>query len=265
MDCENHYEKARRIKIEGHRGGRLDYENTLNAYQLAIDHKLDSIEFDIWLTRDKVPIVIHGAANGTLFHDSEVGDIPQGSLFNDLTLEQLKGVVLPNGQAIPTFEELLDLCIGKIYLNCEIKEKNVEVCHILMDILKARNVTNKDLHFSSFKHFQLEELKRLDPSFEFSYLYEPWDEMIPDEYMSHGDIISINHHVMTKEIVDNCHKSGKKVAVWFCARYPESIEYYPSLVEHGIDILITDKPIEFQEFIANLQPTIFCYNSLEKV
>ena len=63
MDCENHYEKARRIKIEGHRGGRLDYENTLNAYQLAIDHKLDSIEFDIWLTRDKVPIVIHGAAN----------------------------------------------------------------------------------------------------------------------------------------------------------------------------------------------------------
>ena len=62
------------MRIEGHRGlGSFEPENTLQAFARAIDEGLDGIELDVanlqhnprlsslqvWLTTDKVPIVIH--------------------------------------------------------------------------------------------------------------------------------------------------------------------------------------------------------------
>ena len=45
------------IVVEGHRGFCAEYpENTLLSYEKAIELGVDAIEFDVWLSKDKVPI-----------------------------------------------------------------------------------------------------------------------------------------------------------------------------------------------------------------
>jgi len=39
--------------------GRYEPENTLQSFARSIDEQLDGIELDVWLTRDKIPVVIH--------------------------------------------------------------------------------------------------------------------------------------------------------------------------------------------------------------
>ena len=48
------------ILTEGHRGYAAKYpENTMISFEAALALPLDAIEFDIWLTKDKVPVLIH--------------------------------------------------------------------------------------------------------------------------------------------------------------------------------------------------------------
>ena len=138
--------------VEGHRGGRFDYENTISAFKQAIDKNLYGVEFDIWLTKDKIPVVIHGVDDGHIGYDSEAFNVRKDSLIWELTLQQIKSITLPNGETIPTFEELLDICGNKIKLNIEIKDKNLEICQIALNMLIEKGVSNKMAWFTSFKH-----------------------------------------------------------------------------------------------------------------
>jgi glycerophosphoryl diester phosphodiesterase len=48
------------IVVEGHRGYCAKYpENTMISFEAAMDLGVDAIEFDVWLTADKVPVLIH--------------------------------------------------------------------------------------------------------------------------------------------------------------------------------------------------------------
>ena len=50
------------FEVQGHRGARgLRPENTLSAFELAIDLGVTSIETDVHLTRDGVPVLFHDA------------------------------------------------------------------------------------------------------------------------------------------------------------------------------------------------------------
>ena len=48
------------IVVEGHRGWAANYpENTMLSYIKAMELGVDAIEFDVWLTSDKVPVLMH--------------------------------------------------------------------------------------------------------------------------------------------------------------------------------------------------------------
>ena len=50
----------KKILVEGHRGYAAKYpENTMISFEAAMDMGVDAIEFDVWLTADKVPVIIH--------------------------------------------------------------------------------------------------------------------------------------------------------------------------------------------------------------
>lgn len=50
------------IEVQGHRGARgLLPENTLSSFEIALDHGVSSIETDVHLTRDDVPVLFHDA------------------------------------------------------------------------------------------------------------------------------------------------------------------------------------------------------------
>jgi glycerophosphoryl diester phosphodiesterase len=81
--------------LQGHRGARaLKPENTLPAFEVALDLGVTSIETDVHLTRDGLPILIHDAAiNPQLCRRLSAGTVPDPTsqpFVSSLTLVQLR-------------------------------------------------------------------------------------------------------------------------------------------------------------------------------
>lgn len=106
------------MKIIGHRGYSAKYpENTLMAFQAAMDAGADMIEFDVLLSKDMIPVIIHDETlNRTTNGKGKV---------SDFSLNELKKLNAGQDQTIPTLEEVLALTKGKISLHVEIKTEAV--------------------------------------------------------------------------------------------------------------------------------------------
>ena len=105
--------------VTAHRGAcAIQPENTLPAMRAAVAASADMIEFDLRLTRDGVPILLH---DPTLDRTTTLHGRPE-----DLTLEELrKGTArMPDGTpapgvGVPTFEEVLREMRGKAGMNIQ--------------------------------------------------------------------------------------------------------------------------------------------------
>ena len=130
----------REILVHGHRGARAwRPENTIPAFQFAIDHGVDVLELDLAVTKDNVLVVSH---NPTLAPNSYPGErickgpalAPQTPI-HTMTLAEVRqydcgSVALanfPTQIAVPdtkvaTFDEVLDLAKGTtVQFNVETK------------------------------------------------------------------------------------------------------------------------------------------------
>jgi glycerophosphoryl diester phosphodiesterase len=95
-------------------------ENTLIAINSAIDLGVDMVEIDVRLTKDGVPILMHG---------NRVDGTTSGTGFvKDLTWEELQTLDAGAwrgdkfaGQSICSLEETLDVTVGRVALNLDVK------------------------------------------------------------------------------------------------------------------------------------------------
>jgi glycerophosphoryl diester phosphodiesterase len=89
-------------QLIAHRGGPVyNPENTMMAFQHAIDIGSDWIEFDVQRTSDNVLVVIH---------DETVDRTTNGSgTVSEMTLDQIQGLDAGSGQQVPTFEQVIAL------------------------------------------------------------------------------------------------------------------------------------------------------------
>ena len=164
------------IYIEGHRGmNRRFYQNTLKSFSQAISCSIDSIEFDVWLTKDKIPVIMHGGDEGQLAPHFKVED--KSLLVNNITFEEIRKLEYKKDpeQKIPTLEEVLDLCKDKIFLNIEIKDPNIEeTFDKVVKLLEQKKMFNQ-IDISSFVHGYhplIEKYKKEhEEKIEFGYLY----------------------------------------------------------------------------------------------
>jgi len=112
---------AHRPMIIAHRGARTEApENTAAAFDAALKHPIDGIEFDVQLSADGVPVV---------FHDATLHRIAGSrKRLSSCTLATLRAVDFgiwfdPRfaGEPILTLEEMLDRYAGKTDLYVEVK------------------------------------------------------------------------------------------------------------------------------------------------
>jgi glycerophosphoryl diester phosphodiesterase len=116
--------KANKCKspwIIAHRGFRAKYpENTLIAFQAALNAGVTMIELDVTHTRDGELVVMHdntldrttnGCGPVIDYSLKEVKKLDAGSWFNPIFASQ----------HVPDLEEVLDLINGKVLVNIEIK------------------------------------------------------------------------------------------------------------------------------------------------
>jgi glycerophosphoryl diester phosphodiesterase len=139
------------MKIIGHRGAAgSELENTLASFQAAIDMGVYAIELDVRKTKDNQLVVCHDDFLSRISDDSR--------LISEVTLKQLQKIPLYSGANIPTLSEALEV-IGSKLVYIELKQTGC--AKVLLDTLSKFPKAN--VHVVSFKHGELEKLRKLAP------------------------------------------------------------------------------------------------------
>jgi glycerophosphoryl diester phosphodiesterase len=141
----------------GHRGASaLAAENTLRAFELAIEHGLDMAELDVHLSKDRRLVVIHDAdlrrVAGSPHHVA------------DLTAAQLAGF------DIPSLTDVFALARGKLGIYVELKEPNTGVA--LGELIRSGAAEGVTLIGGSFAPQLVAELRDAAPEAPRSVLFE---------------------------------------------------------------------------------------------
>ena len=142
-----------KIVTEGHRGiCGLYPENTLLSYEKAIDMGVESIEFDVWLSKDKVPVLMH---DGNPFRTCGVS----GHL-RDMELEEIK-------KLCPSFKEKFgdNYRIASDHFNKAIEEIDKTIAD-LEKVKTSLTKSNRQLRLANDKASDLtiEKLTKNNPT-----------------------------------------------------------------------------------------------------
>jgi glycerophosphoryl diester phosphodiesterase len=101
-------ERPARPMVVAHRGASIEQpENTIAAFEAAIDAGADAVEFDVRMTADGHAVVMH---------DPDVSRMTDGTgLVSELTLDEIREL------GVPTAEEALRCLAGRAGADIEIK------------------------------------------------------------------------------------------------------------------------------------------------
>jgi glycerophosphoryl diester phosphodiesterase len=164
-------ERLRRPIVVAHRGNqKMEPENTLAAFRLALSQGADALETDLRFTRDDQLV---------LFHDPTLERTTDGNgALRDSTLAQIKALQTrhPNGslsdERVPTLLELLGATGGQTPLLLELKDPlflEARYGQILVDILKATNMLDK-VALVSFHFEYVEAVQRVEPALPIGFI-----------------------------------------------------------------------------------------------
>lgn len=160
--------------VYAHRGASgYAPENTLEAFSLAVEMGADGVELDAHLTRDGEIVVTH---------DERIDRVSDGSgRVADMTLAELKRFrfnrTFPeySGATIPTLREVFEL-LGPtgLHINVELKNSCIDYPGLerkVIELAAEENILDRII-FSSFNHYSMLRVKRIDSSLYCGLLYE---------------------------------------------------------------------------------------------
>ena len=243
----------KQILVEGHRGFCAKYpENTMISFQAALELGVDAIEFDVWLTADKVPVLIHdGNCRRTCAQDVHV---------RDLTLEQVKKLRATyeekfgdtfKGQdiEIPTLEELLILCRERyphIKLGVEIKEYTEENVDLTVALLKKYGFFDT-CYFYAFNGRIIKYLKTKYNGRTMGYPDFQMAEYEPDTYSYYCELgLSLNF--VRSEILPIYLAKGLPIHM-YCADTEADVRM---CIEKGADLITANDPTALLKVLGRL-------------
>ena len=248
------------IKITAHRGSSLKApENTIAAFQKAIDDMADYIELDVQQTSDGAIIVMH---DPNVYRTTGVN-----SYVWQMTLEQVKrldaGTFFSQqyaGEKVPTLDEVIKLVKGKTKLNIEIKPSghDTDLTEDVVNIINVNNF-NKDCVITSFDYSTLRKVKEIDKDIEVGYILSVAYGNFYN--MDDIDFFSVNASFLSKITVDAIHNAGKQVHAWTV----DNTVSIKNLANKGVDNIITDVPITAKEVIYSRNTSETLINMIKYV
>lgn len=220
--------------VIAHRGASsmAKFENTIEAFQLAIDMGADYVEFDIRCTKDKKLIVVH---------DPTINN----KKFADLTYREICEMTEPMGYTIPLLIDVLKLCQDKIKLDIELKESGYEKQVVMM--------VREMYHYESFmmKSFidtTVAKIKHLDSNIKTGLLIgvvdgdakRRFNEYFPERRLKacNADFVAPYYSIATREFIIRMHRNQKEVYVWTVDGVAEINRY----MRRRVDGVITNMP-----------------------
>ncbi len=222
------------FRIFAHRGAKsLEPENTLRAFQRAIDLGARWTEFDVQLSADQRLIV---------FHDSEVGRVTNGEgRVAEMSLQQLQALDAGQGERIPTLDAVLDCCLPKMGVNIELKGRGTAapVADLLREYFHRGAIKFEQFLISAFDHRELRVMKRLLPACPLGALFDGRPENIVDSTLSLGaESLNMSYEYLDRELVSEAQHAGLKVYAYTV----NSAHNLKRVLAYGVDGIFTDYP-----------------------
>ena len=243
--------------IIGHRGASAHApENTLAAFQMAIDAGVDGVEFDVQLAKDGVPVVIHDATLKRTggqkdavadLTSKELAKIDVGSWFNKKYPKRANADFAK--ETIPTLAQALRLSKrsnGLIYIELKATDNDYRdlakrVCDVIRDSTMLPRIIVK-----SFKLSAIPEIRHYLPEVQTAALFAPqildylrrrkYIIALAREFGAHQ--ISLHHSLVTKNLTALATQAAMPVTIW-TADNPKWVKRCQKL---GIRALITNDP-----------------------
>jgi glycerophosphoryl diester phosphodiesterase len=242
--------------VMAHRGGRALWpENTLYAFEGAVEMGVDVLEMDIHTTADGVMVVMH---------DDTVDRTTNGSgPILSFTLDELKdldagytwspddGQTFPyrgQGITVPTVEEVFTAFPG-VPLNIEIKQKEPSMVAPFCQLIRDHNLVGKVL-VASFDEETIAEFRVACPEVATStgttetvLLFVLSRLFLEDTYGPPADAAQVPEyrsglHVLAPRFVDAAHNRNLEVHAWTINEEDDM----QRMITLGVDGIITDYP-----------------------
>jgi glycerophosphoryl diester phosphodiesterase len=218
-------EFGQRNLVVAHRGASsAQPENTLAAFEAAVDAGADVVELDVRLTKDGVPVILH---------DPDVSPTTDGAgLVHTLTLAEVKRLDASGGRSgrheVPTLGEALEAITGKAAVDLEIKNIPGEPAfdspdeRVLAATLEAleRDGFSGSVLVSSFNWITIERSKELAPEIPTGFLtvaaIDPWAAFVYARQKGHEFVLPQSAALLDAGagFVEAAHGEGIRVGTW---------------------------------------------------
>ena len=214
--------------VIGHRGCAYEPENTIRAIKKAIDIGVDIVEVDVHLSKDNELVVIH---------DERLDRTTNGKgLVKDFTLEELRQFDAGKGERLPTLQDVIDTCRGKVQLLIELKALGSEI-----KVLKKleENRFRDEVYIISFWHQMIKHVRELDRDIKTGVLFVGHPVNASRLAKETGaNALVLNYKFISKDLVRDAHKDNLKVFVWNVDTEYETKE----MLDLGVDGIGSNKP-----------------------
>lgn len=232
-------------KVYAHRGfSTIAPENTIAAFNKALEIGATGIELDVQLSKDGVAMV---------FHDEKLDrTTDHRGLLANFTCAELKKYDAGSwfskeyaGEKIPTLEEVLELLsmapFTSVELNIELKTGIIDypgLEKIVLDLTHQYEMQSRTI-FSSFNHYSLKKLKELDSAARtgilyVSGIYEPWKYAVKIGATALHPLF----YNIRPELVKMAHQAGLKLNPWTV----DDPGMMKKMLQCGVDGIITNYP-----------------------
>ncbi|MDN0039942.1 glycerophosphodiester phosphodiesterase family protein [Bacillus aerophilus] len=234
--------------IIAHRGSSSAApENTIAAFDVAVEQGADYIELDVQMTMDQHIVVIH---------DDTVERTTNGNgLVKSYTLDQLKKLDAGSwfdqqytNERIPTLQEILERYSQRIGILIEIKHPKRQigiekaVARIINQFAYSRHII-----IQSFDVHALQRIKAFAPSLRTALIIKPDAFKLTKRklttYSSFANCLNMKKTMINRWWIDRIHTFGMDVFIWTVKdqKTAHRIKKYP------IDGVVTDNPLFFQK------------------
>ncbi len=219
--------------IIAHRGAsRAFRENTLPAFERALELGADGIELDVHATRDGV-LVVHHDPTLAIRHGDNVEEVPIALL----TADEVAAHRLRSGDRVPTLREVFVLTGARAVVYVEVKAPGVErlVAALLNEFPEVRSAVH------AFDHRIPVGVHALRPSTPIGVLSASYPlDVLGVLSGSAASVLWQHAELIDEALVAAAHEAGVALIAWTVNRAPQARQ----LAAWGVDGICTDVPDE---------------------
>ena len=244
--------KPHKVFIEAHRGvNQLKFQNTKESIELAIKYGLDSVETDLWLSKDNVGVLVHAGWSGELnrFYQNTNYRV---FLTNWTELSKLR--TIRDNLPMPKLEDIMILAKNKIFINLEIKDPRIDIVFPYITNLIEKYDYFNQISLSSFNHNYYKKIVEYNQNntfknkLSFGFIYHEGSHMGMYNFNLAKTSLNLYWRSVTKNVCDKAHANGMAVFAWFYVGENENEEIWQRLFDCGIDIICSNFPLKAKKF-----------------